>query len=104
LKSLLKPEKKKPEYYYWPSDLLAKDFENVRILTRGYDSHVAGSPTDPANQCGISDFGESLLNDLEVQRRGDPTRPLIWITHSLGGLVVKEVSHPHQCLAVLLII
>src|SRR5436190_7780212 len=26
-------------YCYWPFDLLAKDFKNVRVLTYGYDSH-----------------------------------------------------------------
>jgi hypothetical protein len=26
---------------YWPKDLLSKDFEDVRILTYGYDSHIS---------------------------------------------------------------
>ncbi len=43
-------------------------------------------------QLDIFSYGESLLNSLEARRRVDPQRPLIFIVHSLGGLVLKDVS------------
>lgn len=76
---------------YWPEDLLPKDFEDVRILTYGYDSHVSHFFKGPANQNNISAHGRSLLNALELYRRQDPKRRLIFIVHSLGGLILKEV-------------
>jgi hypothetical protein len=76
---------------YWPEDLLSKDFEDVRILTYGYDSQVSHFFKGPANQNNINAHGRSLLNALELYRRQDPRRRLIFIVHSLGGLILKEV-------------
>ncbi|KAI9892641.1 MAG: hypothetical protein M1814_001334 [Vezdaea aestivalis] len=75
---------------YWPLDLLSKDFPNVRTFTFGYDSHVTNWFKGPAMQLDIYSYGESLLNGLEARRRDDPRRPLIFIVHSLGGLVLKD--------------
>jgi hypothetical protein len=80
-----------PDSLYWPEDLLSKDFEDLRILTYGYDSHVSHFFKGPANQNNITAHGRSLLNALELSRRSDPKRPLIFIVHSLGGLMLKEV-------------
>ena len=46
-------------------------------------------------QLDIYSYGESLLNSLEAQRRAAPNRPIIFIVHSLGGLVLKDVRHPN---------
>ena len=35
-------------------------------------------------------LGRSFLNDLEATRRDEPYRPIIFIVHSLGGVVLKE--------------
>jgi hypothetical protein len=78
-------------FLYWPEDLLSKDFEDVRIMTYGYDSHVSHFFKGPANQNNIHAHGRSLLNALELYRRQDPKRRLIFIVHSLGGLILKEV-------------
>ena len=43
-------------------------------------------------QLDIFPYGESLLNGLEARRREAPERPLIFIVHSLGGLILKDVS------------
>jgi hypothetical protein len=81
-----------PGPLYWPYDLLAKDFKNVRILTYGYDSHVSKFFNGPANQNNIRAHGRSLLNALELYRRDDANRPLLFIVHSLGGIILKEVT------------
>ncbi|KAI9801835.1 MAG: hypothetical protein M1825_003208 [Sarcosagium campestre] len=75
---------------FWPLDLLTKDFPNVRIFTFGYDSHPTNWFKGPTMQLDIFSYGESLLNGLEARRRENPDRPLIFIVHSLGGLVLKE--------------
>ena len=75
---------------FWPEDLLSTDFNDVRILTYGYDSHVSHFFEGGASQATILALGRSFLNDLEGIRRDDPARPVIFIVHSLGGLVLKE--------------
>lgn len=77
---------------FWPKDLLAKDFSNARVLTYGYDSKVTKFFKGPVNQSGILAHGESLMRALEVQRRGCRQRPIIFLVHSLGGIILKQVS------------
>ena len=76
---------------YWPEDLLPTDFPNSRIATYGYDSQVTRFFNGPSSQNNIFSHGESLLNALETHRGGDPQRPIIFIVHSLGGLILKDV-------------
>ena len=77
---------------YWPLDLLAHDFANLRIFTYGYDSKVTNWFKGPAMHLDIYSYGESLLNGLEARRRADPERPLMFIVHSVGGLILKDVG------------
>ncbi|KAG6990947.1 hypothetical protein G7Y79_00060g092510 [Physcia stellaris] len=71
-------------------DLLPYDFPNIRIFTCGYDSKVTHWFKGPAMQLDIYSYGESLLNGVEARRREDPRRRLIFIVHSLGGLIIKD--------------
>ncbi|KAA8894041.1 hypothetical protein FN846DRAFT_456297 [Sphaerosporella brunnea] len=75
---------------FWPQDLLAPDFPNVRILTYGYDSHVSRFFSGPANQNNINQHGRGLLHALEAIRRENARLPLIFIVHNLGGIILKE--------------
>lgn len=96
---------------YWPRDLLPKDFPNARVLAYGYDSHVSHFFRDTASQNNIITLGRDLLHNLVAYRVDEPTRPLFFVCHSLGGLVVKEasvinrspttISHEHRLYAVL---
>lgn len=76
----------------WPRDLLNLDVPEARILTWGYDSSVART-LEFASQSSLFGHAENLLTDLVNKRRGasEKTRPIIFVGHSLGGLVVKQV-------------
>lgn len=74
----------------WPSELLAKDIANVRILAWGYDADIVNLMT-PAGQNRIGNHARDLLTDLESNRINDIDRPIIFVVHSLGGLVVEDV-------------
>ncbi|KAN0083807.1 hypothetical protein V8E54_002895 [Elaphomyces granulatus] len=76
--------------FFWPCDILPGDFPRARIMTYGYDSHVTHWFKGPAMQLDIDQYGKSLLNAIEARRRDDSNRPLIFIVHSLGGLIVKD--------------
>ena len=75
---------------FWPADLLAHDFEDVRILTFGYDSKVTKGFMAPSSKNGIFQHGNSFLRALGRARNDCRQRPIVFVAHSLGGLVVKQ--------------
>ncbi|KAI9862819.1 MAG: hypothetical protein M1824_000949 [Vezdaea acicularis] len=75
---------------FWPLDLLTQTLPNARLLAYGYDSNIRHRLQVPVNQSTILDLGQDLLTDLEALRRSQPTRPLIFVAHSLGGIIAKE--------------
>ncbi|KAK7743459.1 hypothetical protein SLS53_003993 [Cytospora paraplurivora] len=74
---------------FWPRDLLPSSVPNARVLTYGYDTKIRHRIFGPASQNSVTDHGWDLLSALEDVRRGDPSRPLLFMAHSLGGLVLK---------------
>jgi hypothetical protein len=74
---------------FWPADLLPEVCENARILTFGYDTKVTKYTSGPTNMNSILSHGKDLL--FSLGRQVVPGRPLIFIAHSLGGILVKEV-------------
>ncbi len=74
----------------WPRDLLKVDAPKCRIFTWGYDSSVA-NVTQAASRATIFGHSESLLNDICISRtsKDEAERPLVFVGHSLGGLVIK---------------
>ena len=75
---------------FWPRETLAGDISNIRIFTYGYDSHVSHYLSGPANKSSISQHGLALLNRVSDARHDYSDRPLIFVAHSLGGLLVKQ--------------
>ncbi|RYP53694.1 hypothetical protein DL768_001377 [Monosporascus sp. mg162] len=73
---------------YWLRDFLPSDLPNVRIMTYGYNSAVAFSKSI----AGIEEFARDLLERLETARQAYDTvsRPVIFVCHSICGLVVKK--------------
>ena len=74
----------------WPRELLAK--LDARILTYGYDAYVIGRD-GPVTRNRLHDHARDFLNDLVGYRRRTKTlaRTLIFIVHSLGGLLCKDM-------------
>ncbi|KAF4434806.1 hypothetical protein F53441_13645 [Fusarium austroafricanum] len=71
----------------WLADFLPLNIPYARIFTFGYDSRIAF--TGSASR--VDDHARNLLERLMAKRRHfTERRPLLFICHSLGGIVVKR--------------
>lgn len=71
----------------WLRDFLPQQLPTARVLLFGYNSNVAFE----TSILGVREQAENLLNRLKLKRRGAPNRPIVFVAHSLGGIVVKRV-------------
>ncbi|KFZ23237.1 hypothetical protein V502_02285 [Pseudogymnoascus sp. VKM F-4520 (FW-2644)] len=76
---------------FWPYDLVPDDFDNVRILTYGYDSHPSHFYRRSTNQMTITQHATQLLQQITNARGECRGRPIIFVAHSLGGRLVKDM-------------
>ena len=93
---------------FWPGDLVPTDLSNARIFTYGYDADIVHF-WGQAWQSRINDHANTFLSALANQRLRTETvgavsqnfnkilsnsqeeRPLIFVAHSMGGLLVEDV-------------
>jgi hypothetical protein len=80
---------------FWPRDLLKDDFPKARIMTFGYNTNITQG-YQAAHQGNIFSHARDLLYELEGKRRKVADRDLVFIAHSLGGILVKEVLRRSQ--------
>lgn len=70
----------------WPREWLAVDLPQTRLLTVKYKTNLSqwSGATLP-----LEEVSSMLLNKLVAAGVGD--RPVVFVTHSMGGLVVKQM-------------
>ncbi|KAI1329427.1 hypothetical protein F5Y16DRAFT_417831 [Xylariaceae sp. FL0255] len=81
--------------FFWPQEWLPLEpgFETARLLTFGYNAFFMSQSKDTFN---IADFAKDLLlqmrfgNDENVQSLDIGKVPIIFVVHSMGGLVIKK--------------
>ena len=83
----------KSSHAIWPATLLGPFLqkEKARILVYGYVAEIA-SFTDGVSGNKIHNHAEQLVAELVANRRANKAteHPIIFVAHSLGGLVVKR--------------
>lgn len=70
----------------WLRDFLPKDLPHSRVLLFGYNANLAFE----SSTAGVEEQAGNLLNKLKWKRRDAEKRPLLFVCHSLGGIVVKK--------------
>jgi protein SERAC1 len=78
---------------FWPRDFLPRAFPKARIMVFGYDTKITKYMSAATNRNGVYQHSKDLLFTLIGNRKDDKARqrPLIFIAHSLGGIIVKEM-------------
>ncbi|KAA3672799.1 uncharacterized protein DEA37_0014921 [Paragonimus westermani] len=76
----------------WPRDWLPREFPSARILAINSSLYpFVWDPICPVDRLGraMDTRAKNILPQLEAAGVGQ--RPIIWITHSAGGILVKEL-------------
>ena len=97
---------------YWPTDLLPKTLgdRHANILVYGYNANAIGFPLGgqqarmtPSDN-PLHQHAQTLVSFLTTHRqsKGTTRNPIIWVVHSLGGIITKrallhsyEIQDPH---------
>jgi hypothetical protein len=74
----------------WLKDLLPQNLKTARVMLFGYNANAAFQHST----AGVLEQAQNLLNRVRMKRRRNQAeyRPIIFIAHSLGGIVVKRVN------------
>ncbi|WAO86987.1 DUF676 domain-containing protein [Fusarium falciforme] len=77
----------------WPEGLLAQDISNCKILKYDYKISAIGCLDNGT----LRDLAADFLNELVNWRRDNESeRPIIFVAHSLGGILVKRMLSESQ--------
>jgi hypothetical protein len=75
----------------WPRDLLPEQLPGIRVLSFSYSADIYGN----TSIAGIRDNAQNLLStlrDWREENEEEDNRPIVFAAHSLGGIIVKQVS------------
>ncbi|KAL1539216.1 hypothetical protein AAHA92_27865 [Salvia divinorum] len=73
---------------FWPGEWLAADFPHARLFSLKYKTNLTQWS---GASLPLQEVSSMLLEKLVAAGIGD--RPVIFVTHSMGGLVVKQMLH-----------
>lgn len=78
---------------HWPSGLLGQDIPDIRVLSFGFDADVVHFfSKGPASNNRLTNHAVNLIGTLvrERERSETESRKIIFVAHSLGGLVTEQ--------------
>ncbi|KAK8160295.1 major facilitator superfamily domain-containing protein [Phyllosticta citrichinensis] len=92
--------KARKQEFMWLRDGLRKSVPSARVLVYGYDSRLQKSNFFQSLQDLSWSFAHALLSQIKASvKESGSVRPVVLVSQSLGGLVIKEFNNLTQCLA-----
>ncbi|KAK5735538.1 hypothetical protein LTR17_008071 [Elasticomyces elasticus] len=78
----------------WLKDFLPREVPTARIMIFAYNANVAFE----SSTAGVLEQADNLLNLLRHKRRRAKldNRPIIFVAHSLGGIMVNQETYHHR--------
>ncbi|KAJ1396941.1 Armadillo-type fold [Sesbania bispinosa] len=73
---------------FWPGEWLSNDFPEARLFTLKYKTNLTQWS---GASLPLQEVSSMLLEKLVAAGIGN--RPVVFVTHSMGGLVVKQILH-----------
>lgn len=74
-----------PNNHLWLRDSLPDHLPNTRVMTFGYDAAVFTKSV-----ADVRATARALLSELNTRRKACQGRPMMFVCHSLGGVIFKE--------------
>lgn len=81
-----------PTTQCWPQEWLPQDCQNIRVVGLNYDTNLsmwASMCPEERMKCDLDERSNEFISKL--YRAGIGTKPIVWVTHSMGGLLVKNI-------------
>jgi protein SERAC1 len=75
--------------FMWPKHLLGAKYPTARIITYGYDADIV-KLFGRVEKGTIFDRSKAMIQAIHRIRRDHYQRPLLFVAHSLGGILVKD--------------
>jgi hypothetical protein len=74
--------------FMWIRDTLPQSLPNIRFLLYGYDTSIVNSKSFQT----VADIAGALLSSLQANIWAETaTKPLMFLAHSLGGVILKKL-------------
>ena len=83
------PTSSSPTEVIWPRDWLPSDVPNVRIISIGFRTFLSKRSGESGAPLRVR--ASEFLYKLGLARLGCDDRKVIWVTHSMGGLLAKQI-------------
>ncbi|PHH91864.1 hypothetical protein CDD83_9958 [Cordyceps sp. RAO-2017] len=72
--------------FMWIRDQVPREIPGIRAILYGYDTSLSGCKSFQ----GIEDLAMMLIKQLKANGADESVKPLVFLAHSLGGIVLKD--------------